>query len=82
MPSEVPILLAEVSDVSCGKVKFIWCPNHHGNGVIRPVDWNPRDKNADHWRCDVCQVIVSKVAPRDWYPSSDVQLEFDHDNLI
>ena len=82
MPPEVPILLAEVSDVSCGKVKFIWCPGHHDSGVIRPVNWNPRTEDADHWRCDVCQVIVSKVAPRDWYPSSDVQLELDHDNNI
>jgi len=64
--------------VSCGQVKFIWCPNHHGNGVIRPVDWDERDESAIHWQCEKCGVVVSRVAPRDWYPSSDVQLEFDH----
>ena len=78
----MPILLGEVSTVSCGQVKFIWCPNHHGNGVIRPVDWNERDESANHWRCQECGVVVSRVAPRDWYPSSDVQLELNHDNLI
>ena len=65
--------------MSCGQVKFIWCPNHHGNGVIRPVDWDERDESAIHWQCQECGVVVSRVAPRDWYPSSDVQLEFNHD---
>ena len=78
MPPEVPILFEEGSDGSCGKVKFIWCPNHHGNGIIRPVDGNEREESAIHWGCQVCGVVVSRVAPRDWYPSSDVQLEFDH----
>ena len=65
--------------MSCGQVKFIWCPNHHGNGVIRPVDWDERDESAIHWQCQECGVVVSRVAPRDWYPSSDVQLELSHD---